>query len=206
MHLSAFPWDLYTAVSFLLVAKLPPAFLSQGWQASYLDWHNTFIFISRLSFMINNTLQAFEPPLDMSQETENCEESCLSKAPSDHLLPAEENVGSCHPPSLQEGNDYCNNNLVCTGDPGKESCKARVTSDEVCSTLHCFWLNDTWDFILGLFWLLSFLLKSLTCMMQATNPDCCTESACGSCLSVCKTSNVCGIWSRSDFHLTFDAN
>ncbi|CBI39364.3 hypothetical protein VitviT2T_028843 [Vitis vinifera] len=51
--------------------------------------------ISVNSFFIFNMLQAFEPPLDMSQDTDMCENPHLENALDDHLDSGERNICPC---------------------------------------------------------------------------------------------------------------
>eukprot|EP00257_Ricinus_communis_P025954 XP_025013368.1 carnosine N-methyltransferase [Ricinus communis] len=62
--------------------------------------------ISMNSYFIYNMLQAFEPPLDMSQDMDGCEDSHLNHAPNDHVFSSQENCCSCHSASVT-GRKYC---------------------------------------------------------------------------------------------------
>ncbi|XP_048225516.1 carnosine N-methyltransferase isoform X2 [Ricinus communis] len=100
--------------------------------------------ISMNSYFIYNMLQAFEPPLDMSQDMDGCEDSHLNHAPNDHVFSSQENCCSCHSASVT-GRKYCSkSDGACCGQESNIIGKSSdgVTTNEVMLSHHD-WLDQS---------------------------------------------------------------
>ncbi|KAF5458563.1 hypothetical protein F2P56_022585 [Juglans regia] len=89
--------------------------------------------ISTNSFFIFSMLQAFEPPLDMSQDVDICEDGHLENALNDHLFSGERNVSS-YPTSTSGSLCFTKSDQACFGEESNalcESVKGTVTIEEM---------------------------------------------------------------------------
>lgn len=57
--------------------------------------------------------QAFEPPLDMSQDIDCCENSHLEDAPNDHGSSGAQDACACHPTSTSGRSCFSKSNQAC---------------------------------------------------------------------------------------------
>ncbi|KAJ9185131.1 hypothetical protein P3X46_004793 [Hevea brasiliensis] len=87
--------------------------------------------ISMNSHFIYNMLEAFEPPLDMSQDMDGCEDSHHEHALNDHLFSSE---GNCCPSQSASTTGMCCSKPggACCGQGNNTICRSsdRVTTDE----------------------------------------------------------------------------
>ncbi|KAF3441352.1 hypothetical protein FNV43_RR15266 [Rhamnella rubrinervis] len=72
--------------------------------------------ISINSYFIFNMLQAFEPPLDMSQDIDTCESSHCEDVPNDHVSGAKD--ACCHSTETSEKMYLSKSNQACCGEEG----------------------------------------------------------------------------------------
>ncbi|KAK9286014.1 hypothetical protein L1049_025217 [Liquidambar formosana] len=108
--------------------KLPPA--HKALLSHYpLKFQRLRRSISVNTFFILNMLQAFEPPLDMSQDIDICENPHLE---DDHLFSGERNVCSCHSAPTSERMCFSNSDQTCCGEGINAICKSpkTVTNNE----------------------------------------------------------------------------
>ncbi|KAL5581630.1 hypothetical protein UlMin_014072 [Ulmus minor] len=86
--------------------KLPPAHkaLLSHYPSKFKDLRRC---ISENSYFIFGMLQAFEPPIDMSQDAEFCDKPHNEDAPNDHGFSGARDVCSCHSTSTSERNGAC---------------------------------------------------------------------------------------------------
>jgi carnosine N-methyltransferase len=77
--------------------------------------------------------QAFEPPLDMSQDVDIFEDSHLQNSPNDHFFLGEMNVCSCQSTSPSGSLCFTKNDQACSGEGGNVICKSpnRANTNEV---------------------------------------------------------------------------
>jgi carnosine N-methyltransferase len=77
--------------------------------------------------------QAFEPPLDMSQDVDIFEDSHLQNSPNDHFFLGERNVCSCQSNSPSGSLCFTKNDQTCSGEGGNVICKSpnRANTNEV---------------------------------------------------------------------------
>lgn len=68
--------------------------------------------------------QAFDPPIDMSQDMDICEDSHLEHTPNDHLLSKDMNVSSCNCTSTGR--------RTCSSEADEACCEEK--SDAICKT------------------------------------------------------------------------
>ncbi|KAG6658085.1 carnosine N-methyltransferase-like isoform X1 [Carya illinoinensis] len=90
--------------------------------------------ISTNSFFIFSMLQAFEPPLDMSQDVDICEDGNLENALNDHLFSGENNVSSCQSTSISGSLCFTKSDQACLGEESNamcESVKGTVSIEEI---------------------------------------------------------------------------
>ncbi|XP_059451957.1 uncharacterized protein LOC132182667 isoform X2 [Corylus avellana] len=78
--------------------------------------------ISRNAYFIFNMLQAFEPPLDMSQDADIFEDSHLENPPNDHFFLGERNACSCQ--STSGSLCFTKNDQACCGEGSNVICKS----------------------------------------------------------------------------------
>ncbi|KAB1220789.1 hypothetical protein CJ030_MR3G027888 [Morella rubra] len=85
--------------------------------------------ISMNSYFIFNMLQAFEPPLDLTQELDICENSHLENALNEDLFLGERNVFSC--PSTSASGSLCFSKFdeACSGEGSSAMCKSLKGAD-----------------------------------------------------------------------------
>lgn len=68
--------------------------------------------------------QAFDPPIDMSQDMDICEDSHVEHTPNDHLLSKDMNVSSCNCTSTSR--------RTCSSEADEACCEEK--SDAICKT------------------------------------------------------------------------
>ncbi|XP_022936053.1 carnosine N-methyltransferase-like isoform X2 [Cucurbita moschata] len=104
--------------------------------------------ISTNSYFIFNMLQAFEPPIDMSQDTDCCDDSCPDHAhddqfccrgeknANDHLFSRESNVCACEPTSTSGRMCCLESKQTCCPEGAVDSPKASTINKEVENGVH----------------------------------------------------------------------
>ncbi|OMO95893.1 hypothetical protein CCACVL1_05188 [Corchorus capsularis] len=85
--------------------------------------------ISINSFFIFNMLQAFEPPLDMSQDEDVCEDQHLDNFQHEHCHSEERNACSHQSPSTSGRMSCCNHSQACS--PERTNITNNLTAEEV---------------------------------------------------------------------------
>lgn len=77
----------------------------------------------------NNAWQAFEPPLDLTQEVDICENSHLENALNDDLFLGERNVFSCPSTSASGSLRFSKFNEAFSGEGSSAMCKSLKGAD-----------------------------------------------------------------------------
>ncbi|EXC35008.1 hypothetical protein L484_017709 [Morus notabilis] len=95
--------------------------------------------ISVNSYFIFSMLQAFEPPLDMSQDIDCCENSHLEDAPNDHGSSGAQDACACHPSSTSGRSCFSKSNQACCEEESNlcNSPRGVIANKEVENEEHC---------------------------------------------------------------------